>query len=324
MGFLSTKVVAGMLATTVVAGGVMFTGGETVDNVKLQLEELKNKVVQYEAGENSLISKIGLIKADASEKLTNANGKIVDAKTKIKDLEAEKQYLIKQTDNLKTEIQQLESDNSELKEELDSANQTIEEKQAELDAKQAELDSVNSQLEATKSELAQLQVDYDNLVAENNSNKEEINRLEAEVKDANDQVAKLGETSAEVEAATSDKEPMTEEELNAIGTDVTPDVFDAELVVKKLNLTYIQNGQSDEFKAEHPDLVINEGDRVWRVKNDNDFKVYVEWQFAGGGTSGEIVANPSQTFYMTGQGGTMIIKWQDENGEWQKVTKAGA
>ncbi|MDO8244059.1 MAG: hypothetical protein Q7K30_00025, partial [Myxosarcina sp. JB018] len=154
-------------------------------------------------------------------------------------------------------------------------------------------------------------------------NKNEIARLEAEVNKANDKVEELGNVSQEVAAATEEAEPMTEEEINNVDIEIG-DIHDAELVIQKLNLTYIQDGQSDKFKAEHPDLDIQEGDRVWRVTNNNDFKVYVEWQMAGGRTSGELVANPTQTFYMTGQGGTMIIKWQDENGKWQQKTKAGA
>ncbi|AJD92225.1 hypothetical protein JMA_29080 [Jeotgalibacillus malaysiensis] len=115
---------------------------------------------------------------------------------------------------------------------------------------------------------------------------------------------------------------MTQAELDEIVTETSPDVYDAELVVQNLNLTYIQDGQSDAFKAAHPDLGIQDGDRVWRVTNSNNFAVYVE--YVKGTESGELVANPSQTFYLTETSGTMIIKWQDENGVWKQTVKAGA
>ncbi|WP_186320416.1 DUF2046 domain-containing protein [Fictibacillus phosphorivorans] len=307
------------MAGTVTLGtiGVVFTGGDTVDNVKYQLVDMKNKIVSYEQSEFGLLEKIGLIKADATTKLTDANGKIVDAKTKIKDLEAEKRLLQTQIDHLNDEVTGLKAD-------LTTANATIESKNAEIDRLKGELQGVNTQLATLQAEYDTLLANYNALVAENDNLKTEANRANAEIEEANDKVAELQETSTEVSAAIEGKAPLTESELDAIGTVNSPVVHDAELVVQNLNLTYIQDGQSETFKAAHPDLNIQEGDRVWRVTNNNKFKVYVEWQFAGGGTTGELVANPSQTFYMTGKGGTMIIKWQDENGVWKQSVKAGA
>lgn len=319
MGVLSTKVIAGVVAGTVTLGtvGVMFNGGGTVDTVKSQLVDMKNKIISYEASEIGLLNKIGLIKADATDKLTNANGKIVDAKTRINDLQAEKSLLETQINHLNDEVTGLKAD-------LDTANNTIKTKEAEIVRLQGELDGVNTQLENLQAEYDALLADYNALVAENDNLKSEANRANEEIKEANDKVAELQKTSTEVSAAIEGMAPLTESELGAIGTVNSPDVHDAELVVQNLNLTYIQDGQSETFKAAHPDLDIQEGDRVWRVTNNNKFKVYVEWQFAGGGTTGELVANPSQTFYMTGNGGTMIIKWQDENGVWKQTVKAGA
>ncbi|MQR94627.1 hypothetical protein [Fictibacillus phosphorivorans] len=319
MGVLSTKVIAGVVAGTVTLGavGVAFTGGETVDNVKSQLIDMKNKIVSYEASEIGLLDKIGFIKADATDKLTEANGKIVDAKTKIKDLEAEKTLLQTQINHLNDEVTGLKAD-------LDMANATIITKEAEIARLQEELNGVNADLDTLQAEYDALLADYNALVEENDDLKAEANRANAEVQEANDKVAELQETSTQVTTVIEGMSPLTESELNAIGTVNSPEVHDAELVVQNLNLTYIQDGQSETFKAAHPDLDIQEGDRVWRVTNNNKFKVYVEWQFAGGGTTGELVANPSQTFYMTGNGGTMIIKWQDENGVWKSITKAGA
>ncbi|MGP1909977.1 hypothetical protein ACTSEZ_17530 [Metabacillus sp. JX24] len=338
MGIISGKVAALALtgSLTVGAFGFAFTGGETVDQVKAQLEGLKNKVTAYEFSENALFEKIGLVKADATEKLTFANGKIVEAKNQINDLEAEKSLLTKTNAKLTAERDQLLADKAQLEESLASANADKARLNQELEAanakiaelnniiaeKNAEIAELEGEVSGLEKQLADLQADYDALFAENEANKSEAERANAEVKKANEKVAELGDVSADVEDKTENLKPMTQEELDAISTENKPDVFDAELVVKNLGLTYIQDGQSEAFKAAHPDLNIQEGDRVWRISNSNAFKVYVE--YVKGNEKGELVANPSQTFYLTESGGTMIIKWQDENGVWKQTVKAGA
>lgn len=317
MGLISGKVAAVALTGTLALGtvGFTFTGGETVDKVKAQLEELKNKVVQYEVVENSLLSKIGLIKSNAEASLTDANNKIVSAKTEINNLKASKSFLEKQIQKLNAEIIGLKAD-------LATANETIAEKEEEIATLESELSRVSGELNELQAQYDSLLAEYEALVAENETNKSEAERANAEVEKANAKVAELEGKFQTVKDATQDHKPLTNEELDAIETDVTPDVHDAKLVVQNLQLTYIQDGQSEAFKAAHPDLDIQEGDRVWRVTNNNAFAVYVE--YVKGSESGELVANPSQTFYMTESGGTMIIKWQDENGVWKQTVKAGA
>ncbi|WP_203289108.1 hypothetical protein [Metabacillus sp. cB07] len=87
-----------------------------------------------------------------------------------------------------------------------------------------------------------MQADYDALFTENAANKSEVERANTEVKKANDKVAELGEVSSNVQDQTENLQPMTQEELNAISTENQPDVFDAEIVVQNLQLTYIQDG----------------------------------------------------------------------------------
>lgn len=323
-GVLSTKVIAGMVAGTVTVGalGLTFTGAGTIDNVKDQLESMKNKIVQYEASENSLFEKFGLLKADATSKLTSANGKIVEAKNKINDLEAEKSFLTTKLSKMTAERDALLEDKAKLKADLDEANQAIAAKDAEITRLNQELTGVTSELETLQADYDSLLADYNELVAENETNKAEAERANAEVQKANDKVSELEGKSNEIETATANLQPMSAEDLEAVVPVAGPDVYDAELVVQNLQLTYIQDGQSEEFKAAHPDLDIQEGDRVWRVTNNNAFKVYVE--YVKGSETGELIANPSQTFYMTENGGTMIIKWQDENGVWKQTVKAGA
>lgn len=317
MGLISGKVAALALTGTLAVGtvGFTFTGGETVDKVKAQLEELKNKVVQYEVVENSLFSKIELIKTNATESLTDANNKIVSAKTEINNLKASKSFLEKQIQKLNAEITGLKAD-------LGAANETIAEKENEIATLESQLSKVSGELNDLQELYDTLLAEHKALGAENETNKSEAERANAEVKKANDKVAELEGKFQTVKDATEGHAPLTNEELEAIGTDVTPDVHDAKLVVQNLQLTYIQDGQSDAFKAAHPDLDIQEGDRVWRVTNNNAFAVYVE--YVKGSETGELVANPSQTFYLTESGGTMIIKWQDENGVWKQTVKAGA
>ncbi|MCP3031598.1 hypothetical protein LF817_09570 [Halobacillus sp. A1] len=322
MGIISTKLMVGALATTVVAGGVMFTGGETVDNVKDQLGELKNKITQYEMNENALFEKLGFVKADAESKINDANDKLTEAKKEINNLKAEKSKLVADIDDLNEEISSLQAEIEGLEGDLSEANQIIKEKQELLDKKTAELEEVTGNLDALQEEYDDLQADYNELVQTNEANAQEAERANEELEEANAKVAELEGVSGEVEEATGDLEPMTQEEIDALADTVDGEVNDADLVVERLNLTYIQDGNTQSFKDNHPELDIKDGDRVWRINNTNDFKVYVEYE--KGSEEGEVVANPNQTFYMTETGGTMIIKWQDENGEWQQVTKAGA
>lgn len=366
MGIFSGYVLSGALATTLVVGavGFSFTGGETVDNVKVQLLELKDKVLQYEAAEGSLFDKIGFIKADATAKLTDANGKIVSTKAEINNLKANKSLLESQIKNLNNEVTGLKSDKETLTSDLAAANTKIADLETSIAAKDGQIEELsnkvtslkaniqtltsdlatanssitelngiivvkNDEIEDLTSDIVVLQGEYDTLlsnynalVSENEANESEAERANAEVEKANNKVAELEVTSTEVAAATEDAKPMTQAELDAIDTVNTPDVYDAELVVQNLGLTFIQNGQSDEFKSEHPDLNIQDGERVWRVNNSNAFDVYVEYK--KGSETGQLVANTSQTYYLTETGGTMIIKWQDENGVWKQTTKAGA
>lgn len=429
MGLLSAQLAAGILATTVAVGavGYSFTGAATIDDVKSQLGNFKDKIVQYEVAENSLLGKISLIKSDATTKLTDANGKIIGAKNEINDLKANKSLLEAKIQGLNSDILNLKADketlesqlaakvaeitlleadladakeniksleadlvlekelvvtlkaelvaagetnatltskltaaneriteldgdlaianasistltnqlnaalatNNTLTNDLQTANETITNKTSEIANLNTQLTTLQDQLTTLQGQLATLQTQYDELlgnynalVIENDANATEAARANAEVKAANDKVAELQVTSTAVAEETAGKEPMTQAELDAIGTVNEPNVFASELVVKNLNLTYIQDGQSDGFKAAHPDLDIQEGDRVWRVTNSNAFAVYVE--YVKGSETGELVAHPNQTFYLTETGGTMIIKWQDENGVWKSNTKAGA
>jgi len=429
MAIISTQVLAGVLAASVTLGavGYSFTGAGTIDDVKAQLGNFKDKIVQYEVAENSLLGKISLIKTDATNKLTFANGEIIGAKNEINDLKANKSLLEAKIQELNSDILTLQADKYSLETQLankiaeiatlttalatanesiaaleadlateresvaslnaqlvtagetnatlttnlneaneritvlegqlETANSSIATLTAQLGEAQTSISTLTSQLETANTtisekntlignlntqitdlntQLTTLQGEYDTLLAEyntlsdnydalvieNDANATEAERANAEVQEANDKVAELQTTSTTVAEETAGKEPMTQAELDAIGTVNQPNVFDAELVVQNLNLTYIQDGQSEEFKAAHPDLDILEGDRVWRVTNDNDFAVYVE--YIKGNESGELVANPSHTFYLTETGGTMIIKWQDENGVWKSVPKAGA
>ena len=89
MGFLTIKtVLTGTIVTATVAGGLVFGGGDTIDSAKAQLNVLKDKVVQYEASEGSLLEKISLVKDNANTEIGNAN-------TTIKGLEGQVQTALK-------------------------------------------------------------------------------------------------------------------------------------------------------------------------------------------------------------------------------------
>ena len=63
--------------------GLVFGGAGTVDTAKEQLNALKDKVVQYEATEGSLVDKIGQVRANANSEIGKANTKIEDLKSQL-------------------------------------------------------------------------------------------------------------------------------------------------------------------------------------------------------------------------------------------------
>ena len=73
MGLLTTKIVAGVLTTGLVLGGVTFAGGETIDKVKNQLNNFQTTQAQYEANEEALKATIESLTTEANEKINSAN-----------------------------------------------------------------------------------------------------------------------------------------------------------------------------------------------------------------------------------------------------------
>ena len=81
VGLLTIKTIfAGTIATSVIAGGLMFAGGDTVDSAKGQLNVLKDKVVQYEVAEGSLLDKISQVKFNANLEIGKAKQRLKDCK----------------------------------------------------------------------------------------------------------------------------------------------------------------------------------------------------------------------------------------------------
>lgn len=318
MGFWTGKVVAGLLAGATLTAGVAFTGINGIDNTIKTLDELKNKVVNYEANEVGLLSKLGLTKQEANAEIAKANEVIVVKKVEINNLKASKSKLEDDVKSLTGEVTKLKAD-------LNTTKATLAKKEQELATKITELNGVKAQLEETQKALATLQGKYDTLLADYELATTEADRANEEVDKANKKVAELEAKNTETVNATKDSAPLTKAEMDAVSTS-TDDVTDAPLAVKALNLTYIQFATPEaraEFRAANPNISLDDDDRAWRVTNNNNFDVYVNYELNGGGT-GSTVAKAGQTFIITFEGGTMIIKWQDENGAWKSNVKAGA
>lgn len=70
-----------------------------------------------------------------------------------------------------------------------------------------------------------------------------------------------------------------------------------------------------------------ETSRRWRVRNQNDFDVAVEWDLYPYFQTGLLVAHPGDNFFYTNTipgPNTVRIRWQDENQEWQQQVKASS
>ncbi|SES25896.1 hypothetical protein [Salipaludibacillus aurantiacus] len=320
MGLISGKVAAAGLAGALLTG-VVFTGGPTIDKTKDLLDDLRDKVVQFNANETTLKQELQNLHTDSNNRIAKANEIIADKQNEINSLKANKQYLESVVKYLEQRVDDLVIEVKELKDELGEANDTIEAKEAEIVKLTEELETTQDQLTETEADLEKLEKEYAELEAENNDNKDEVQRANDEVQKANEKVEELADKAAEVEEATEGKDPMTDGEIEEINTSLD-EVNEGQYTVENLNLTYIQ--LTEEFIAEHPELDIQEGERVWRITNNNDFDVAVTYSFAGSSDSETVLAGTGQTFFKTDKGGTLTISWENEKGDIKNNTKAGA
>lgn len=215
MGLFSSKIAIGVLAGgfTLAGAGLLFNGTQTLQDASTYVQDAGNRLVQYEMNEGQLLEKIGLIKADGLNKLEDANSTIAD-------LEGKKEQLEVEIANLNNEVTELGHEVTNLQAELQSARIAHEDTKAQLQAKIEELNAKSKELSVAKKKINELE---GLLVFAYNKAKEadgHIAQLEAEVLKANEEVEAHGEVVEEVKGQTEDAQPLTQEEIDAIDTEI--------------------------------------------------------------------------------------------------------
>lgn len=231
-----SKIITGVLAGgfTLGAAGLLFTGTDTLEKASDFVRDAGGKISQYEQNENALLEKIGLLQTDASGKIQEANATIEDLNVQIDNLDRQKTSLEENIEDLKTEITNLNTDIAALekfledekdahnitKEELETAQANYDEAIRSLEAKEAELEEANNQLAAITEERNTLQQTLEYAVVKAEEGDKLIEDLEGEVQKANQQVEAHGNIVDQVESDTADDQPLTEEEIESIPTEI--------------------------------------------------------------------------------------------------------
>jgi len=230
VGIFTSKIALGILAGgfTLAGAGLLFNGTETLDRASAFVQNSGERLTQFEANENSLISKIGLIKDDANSKISTANTAIsgleadkVGLEVQVATLDAEIVKLNDDIVGLKGQIITLEADlltekgnHDKTKALLEAKTKEYNNKVAELVLKNAQVSALNTANQALVLALAKAgeeALKADKLVAE----------LEKEIERANKEVEAHGAVVDAVKAETETAQPSTQDEIDAI--DITLD-----------------------------------------------------------------------------------------------------
>ena len=159
-----------------------------------------------------------MVSFTGTDALDNAKTKLVEQASKIELFASNESQLVGKINGMKQQVDALTTERDTLQAQLDEAldggtadKQTI----ADLQAQIAEL---NTQIETLESEKTQLETDLENTADNGSEAAQRINDLEAEIQKANTEAAELQET---VDGLSSTSEPMTQEEIDALGTGET-------------------------------------------------------------------------------------------------------
>jgi chromosome segregation ATPase len=208
--------------------GLLFTGTQQLEDASNYVRETTAKITQYEVSENSLLQKLGGVKNDANEKISQANGVITSKNGEIERQLAEINALSETKTQLESDIAGLQTDIANLNASLTEANTNLEatrsalaEKTAAFDAKVAELRVANDKI-AEYVRLAQIAYDK---AREADAH---VTQLETEVQKANAEVAAHDAVVDQAKVDTDGLDAMTNEELDAVDT-TTEDVVEEEV-----------------------------------------------------------------------------------------------
>jgi chromosome segregation ATPase len=220
MGVFSSKIIVGVIAGGFSLGGagLLFTGGQQLEDASNFVNEAKGKIVQYEVSENSLLSKLGLVQTEANGKIQDANNVITSKNTQLAEQLQEINRLTDHADMLQGQVHELKGTIDDLRADLSTSNTNLEatrqqltEKTAAYDAKVQELqranDTINEYIRLAQIAYAKAQ-EADSHIVE----------LEAEVQEANAAVDAHDVVVDQAQAETQDKAPMTTDELNNVDT----------------------------------------------------------------------------------------------------------
>jgi chromosome segregation ATPase len=239
MGLFTSKIINGVIAGgfTLGGAGLLWGGHDTLQNANQFVQDSGAKITQYASNEGSLLNKIGMIKADASGKITTANNTIADLhnqvatlNTQISTLTDEKAQLTSQVSDLQTQVKTLQGQITDLQNQLATANNKNADLQKQLDAKTADYNAKVAELQTANDNLAKANQKINDMQAALNYAQQkaseadkQVTQLEGEMNKANADATETGKVVDKVKADTQGDKPMTNDDLNKVDTS-TPDV----------------------------------------------------------------------------------------------------
>jgi chromosome segregation ATPase len=215
-GFKSKVAAIVLGGGTLVGAGLVFTGTEKLEEAKQFAIEAGNKIVQYEANEQTLIGKYSDLKGD----LSAANDTIEEKEAAIAEQQVQIDTLTSQKAELEGVVADLRTEVANIQEQLNQATGDVAALEEQLANKEAALNEANGKLTEANNKLAAankkvkdleqlLQYAYDKAKEADNV----IVQLEAEIKKANNEVDKMHKEVEKVKQQTADKEPLSEDEI---------------------------------------------------------------------------------------------------------------
>ena len=216
MGLLSSKIGIAVLAGgTITLGGLglLFNGSETLQDASNYVRDSSEKIIQYEANENNLFGKLTTLKANADAKSQAQQNTIAQLESDKAGLQEIVTGLEGNVDTLTAEVERLTATLNTEKGDHQATKEQLANKVAELNQAKTDLANAQNQIKSLEGTLNWAQdkaAKADKLVGE----------LEVEVQKANAQVEAHGTVVEENKEATKDDVPMTQEEIDAISTEV--------------------------------------------------------------------------------------------------------
>lgn len=223
MGLFTSKIAIGVLTGGFSLGSasLLFTGTETLHNATTYVKEAGTNLIEFKGNEQTLLAKIGLVKENANDKIESANTIIADQKAEIINLKSQVSQLTADKENLINEVAQLKSDISELKTKLVKSNKDLEATKAALAVKTKEYELKSAQLKVAGATILGLQKSLEHALAKAKEVDAHVAELESQLQQANKEIAEHGKVVELVKEETKDATPLSADEIEAIDTELT-------------------------------------------------------------------------------------------------------